>query len=569
MISLNALKITHRFGILIAVFTLGFVVFGGWAFKTLQDLKVNGPLYQRIVQGKDLIADVAPKMLSISDAYMVANELTGELTQEPQERLVVKLKALRANYEARHAFWAKEGLGDQINEVLIKQAHVPAVAFHAILFERFIPAVRTHNFAAVNATLIELKVQYELHRKLIDQVIELADRRTHADESAARQRIESATNQLLLVLAFSMVCGVGIAVAIVRGLLRSLGGEPAYAVEITRAIADCDLTKTVLTKSGDASSLLAGMKNMQESLSKMIGEVDRSVKKLAKAATHLEITAGIDLSQGSGGGGADASMAAAVQEMSSSVAEITSTMEELSASSTQIAENSKSVVAVANQTWESSKKGSEAMQRLLMRMSDIRDDNQSSLREIVELGSKSQQISKVMVIINSIADQTKLIAFNAALEASSAGDAGKRFSVVASEIRRLADSVTDSTGEIEVKIQEIQGSISRLVIASEKGASAIDAGMEASSNTADHLGQLVSAASHTTSAAEQISHSTQQQKTASSQVVVALREIANASAHTAQSIRDVSEISNVMSTMSGELSELVKRFRLIDAGKSN
>ena len=73
-----------------------------------------------------------------------------------------------------------------------------------------------------------------------------------------------------------------------------------------------------------------------------------------------------------------------------------------------------------------------------------------------------------MEIINTVGDQTKLIAFNAALEASSAGEAGKRFSVVASEIRRLADSVTDSTSEIESKISEIQDSISRLVITSEK-----------------------------------------------------------------------------------------------------
>jgi methyl-accepting chemotaxis protein len=197
-------------------------------------------------------------------------------------------------------------------------------------------------------------------------------------------------------------------------------------------------------------------------------------------------------------------------------------------------------------------------------MGDIRADNQHSLQEIVELGAKSKEISKVMEIINTIADQTKLIAFNAALEASSAGEAGKRFSVVASEIRRLADSVTDSTSEIETKIQEIQDSISRLVITSEKGGSIITSGMEASTSTARSLDDLVNAASHTSSAAQQISLSTQQQKTASNQVVVALREIVTASSHAAQSIGRISQISHEMTVMSAELGNTVQQFKLAE-----
>jgi methyl-accepting chemotaxis protein len=259
-----------------------------------------------------------------------------------------------------------------------------------------------------------------------------------------------------------------------------------------------------------------------------------------------------------------ANQASTSTEMSATVAEITSTMEELSASSTQIAEHSKSVVDIANHTWENSKKGAEAMQIVLGKMGDIRNENQISLREIVELGSKSKEISKVMVIINSVADQTKLIAFNAALEAASAGESGRRFGVVAAEIRRLADSVTDSTSEIEKKISEIQDSINRLVITSEKGAVGIADGMSATANTADRLGELVGAASQTSSAAQQISLSTQQQKTASNQVVVALREIVTASSHTAQSINRISQVSHDMTATSVELREMVGQFKLTE-----
>ena len=256
------------------------------------------------------------------------------------------------------------------------------------------------------------------------------------------------------------------------------------------------------------------------------------------------------------------SQAATSSEMSSSVAEITSTMEELSASSTQIAEHSKSVVDISNTTFENAKRGSESMQLVMNKMGDIQHDNQSSLNDILELGSKSKEISKVMEIINAVADQTKLIAFNAALEAASAGESGRRFGVVAAEIRRLADSVTDSTGEIEGKIGQIQDAISRLVITSEKGANGIASGIDATEHTATRLEDLVDAASQTSSASQQISLSTQQQKTASNQVVLALREIVTASSNTANSISRISDISHEMNQLSSELDTLVNRFKI-------
>ncbi len=200
------------------------------------------------------------------------------------------------------------------------------------------------------------------------------------------------------------------------------------------------------------------------------------------------------------------------------------------------------------------------MQHLEERMVEIQQDSNTNLDEILALGSKSKEISMVMDIINTLADQTKLIAFNAALEASSAGEAGKRFSVVASEIRRLADSVTDSTYEIEGRVQEIQDSISRLVVTSEKSANSIELGRQVSSKTASDLITLVEAASRTSNAAQQISLSTKQQKTASSQVVIALHDIANASSHNAQSVRGITEISEQLVQMAINLSELVSEF---------
>lgn len=562
---LRNIKLSHRFAILIGLFALGFIVYGVWSFKTLNELKVNGPIYQRIVQGKDLIADILPPPEYVIESYLVALQLSDAGDKNEQNRLIERFKKLKGEYDERHAFWLKEDLGADLSEVFMKQADPLAAGFYTIAFNEYIPAIKKSDKEAARQAMQRMKSAYELHRAAIDKVVALAGKRNEADEASAKAHIQSASQLLLAILLISLAAAVAVATMILRGLSAHLGGEPAYAVKIAHAIADCNLNINIETRAGDETSLLAAMKAMQASLALIIGNVNRCVRRLEQAATRLAGTGGLEADNDFHQQDVGHSMAAAAEEMSSTVVEITSTMEELSASSTQIADHSTSVVSIANATWENSKKGSDSMQRLLGLMGDIRVDNQSGLKEILELGVKSKEISKVMEIIDSIAGQTKLIAFNAALEAASAGDAGRRFGVVASEIRRLADSVTDSTKEIEGKIQEIQESISRLVITSEKGTGTIAAGMQASADTARNLDELVDAASHTSSAAQQISLSTQQQKTASSQVVSALHEIVGASAHTAHSIRNITEIGNEMNEMSRELSALVKQFKLAGA----
>ena len=211
--------------------------------------------------------------------------------------------------------------------------------------------------------------------------------------------------------------------------------------------------------------------------------------------------------------------------LSSSVVEISSTMEEFTSTASQIAQHSQGVVQRADNTLEDTKNGAAEVENLAFKVNDISSNIQENVSEIVELGRKSKEINKVMEIINNIANQTKLIAFNAALEAASAGESGKRFSVVAVEIRRLADNVVESTTEIEAKITEILDSVNRLVMSSEKSFQLIQEGQEYASRTVAMLIESVESVEETANAARQISLSTQQQQIASSQVVTALKDI--------------------------------------------
>lgn len=349
--------------------------------------------------------------------------------------------------------------------------------------------------------------------------------------------------------------GMVLLIAVLLAILisRSISKPITELVAAMKHMAQGDMTVQVRgAMRGDEVGILArAALDMQRQLHGLAGEVRSLAGQVYKAVQDIANSV--------------AGQAAGSSQMSASVAEITSTVEELSASSTQIAENSHAVVEIAKLTYENSIKGQQAMTEVADKTTEIQNDNQNSLHEILELARCSKEITKVMEIINTVADQTKLIAFNAALEAAGAGDAGRRFGVVASEIRRLADSVTESTGEIERRINQIQEAINRLAVTSEKGVGTILAGMESASHTRDSLAELVEAARQSSSAAQQISLSTQQQKTASSQVVIALREIVSASSHTAESITCISEISKELARLSNELEQVLTRFKLRQA----
>lgn len=249
-------------------------------------------------------------------------------------------------------------------------------------------------------------------------------------------------------------------------------------------------------------------------------------------------------------------------QLSSSVMEISSTMEEFSSTAVQIAQHSQKVADNTEDSQLDINKCVYGMENLAIKMNEINLDNENNLREILALGRKSKEINKVMEIINSIASQTKLIAFNAALEAASAGEAGKRFSVVAVEIRRLADNVVESTTEIEGKITEIMSAVDRLIMASEKGSKSIHEGEEYSGKTLEMLGVVVNGAELTNNAAKQISLSTHQQQIASSQVLIALREIEDGTRCSTRSIQQISNISKDLAEISQEFKALMDRFLL-------
>lgn len=212
-------------------------------------------------------------------------------------------------------------------------------------------------------------------------------------------------------------------------------------------------------------------------------------------------------------------------EQSTGVKEIVSTMEDADKLFKNIEGKVGDVTLVAYKTADEVQTGISSLEENMRKMQQITESNIETIAGIKALSEKIDSIWEIVTIINGIADQTKIIAFNAELEASSAGEAGKNFHIVANEIRRLADSTMESTHEIKDRITEIQHSSDNLIITSEGGTEKIHEGCELTDKVSQNFSSIKNAAEITAESAQDIQVIVGQQTAAFEQIVVTLKQI--------------------------------------------
>ncbi len=218
--------------------------------------------------------------------------------------------------------------------------------------------------------------------------------------------------------------------------------------------------------------------------------------------------------------------AATSQDQSAAVKEIVATMTDNNALSENISSKIKDVASLAGKTSTDVTGGVAFLADNVKQLNEIATANSQTIGGIKSLGEKIDNIWDIVTLINSVADQAKIIAFNAELEASSAGEAGKNFHIVATEIRRLADGIIDGTREIKERITEIQQSSDSLILASESGTEKINSGVNSAAALSQRFESIKNASEITAASASDITQIIQQQVAASEQILITLKQIA-------------------------------------------
>lgn len=266
-------------------------------------------------------------------------------------------------------------------------------------------------------------------------------------------------------------------------------------------------------------------------------ELDSAVSRIQSSVVELDVASG--------------QQAQSAREQATATVQVTSTLRELVAASKQISENAAQVASLSQEAARSADQGVDAVSGMDTGMTTIRNQVDAVVEHMLELGKQSQRAGGILDIINELSEQTNILAINATIEAVGAGEAGKRFTVVADEIRRLADRVGESSREIRQLIDDMRAAANTTVMVTEEGSKAVDEGSRSVTRITDLWRKIADGVSNTAEAAREIELSTQQQTTAVEQVNAALLEVS-------QGAREGEVTAEQARSMSRELAELAE-----------
>jgi methyl-accepting chemotaxis protein len=249
--------------------------------------------------------------------------------------------------------------------------------------------------------------------------------------------------------------------------------------------------------------------------------------------------------------------ASGATEQASAVSEVSTTIEELGSTARQIAIAAEQVAEASSQTLENLSEGQDAVDNSIQAMERIRGRMQDVSTRVLNLGERSQQIGEIIDLINDLSDETHLLALNAAIEAAGAGEHGRRFAVVAAEVKSLANRALAAAKEVKGVIAEIQQATNAAVLAAEEGGKEVERGVELAHSAGQVMDNIVMVAERTAQSSAEISLATAQQQSASEQVVETMREIADVARQTAAGSRQMAESAQMLTAIAERLHGIV------------
>ncbi|MCL5237808.1 MAG: methyl-accepting chemotaxis protein [Nitrospirae bacterium] len=393
--------------------------------------------------------------------------------------------------------------------------------------------------------MVTVDDKYQVLNKSLHDLLELENRLSKEQYEFSLKSFNSASVIFVLVLAVSIAISVVISLIITRLITTSI----KEAIQVTQKIAEGDLTQEVEVVSDDEiGQLLSAIKTMDEKLKSVLAETKSAADNLASASQELSASS--------------EQMSRGMTEQSTRASQIAASSEEMSQTVVDIAKNSSNMASSAVETTRIAKDGEEIVSRSVQEVKAIADTVNESAKLMSDLGDRSRQIGDIIDVIKDIADQTNLLALNAAIEAARAGEQGRGFAVVADEVRKLAERTSKATAEIGGMIGAIQNEVERAVENMDSGTKRVEIGVEFSTKAGSALHSIVSSVEGLQSMVQQIASATEEMSTTSEQISGDIDMIASVSKETSSSSGQIAKSAADLARLSSGLQRVVAQFKV-------
>jgi methyl-accepting chemotaxis protein len=379
--------------------------------------------------------------------------------------------------------------------------------------------------------------------EMCDRIVEAHTKQSgllkiNSENTYARVRNILAGISVLIIFLSTMIAGL---------LKRSVVRPLQKAVQSANMLAAGDLTANLeITGKDEMSSLLGAMQNTSVILREMVRNIKNSADNLASAS--MQLSAGSE------------EMSRNALEESNRASQVAIASEEMTQTVMDMAKNAASIAVSSTEASEAAKKGGEMVNRTVKDIDAIALTAAESSRIVQTLGDRSKEIGNIIGVISDIADQTNLLALNAAIEAARAGEHGRGFAVVADEVRKLAEQTTTATKEIEQTIGSIRKEVEKAISAMDNTASKVKSGVALANESGTALGHIVTGVTGLQSMIQQIASATEEMSATTDEIAKDIGHIANSAKENSSAAEQTTQSSVEMSNLAVNLQQIVGRF---------
>ncbi len=331
--------------------------------------------------------------------------------------------------------------------------------------------------------------------------------------------------------------------------IEAIVGPIRESEKVLEVLASGDLTARLEGEyRGNYRRLQQYVNNLGESLDNVIYEVNEAVHATASASSEISSSA--------------EQMASGAQEQSVQTSEVATAVEQMTSTILQTSQNASSASESAKKSGEIATEGGEVVIQTVSGMNRIAEVVQRAANMVNELGKSSDQIGEIIQVIDDIADQTNLLALNAAIEAARAGEQGRGFAVVADEVRKLAERTTKATKEIESMIKQIQEDTSDAVSSISEGTDEVAKGRELANKAGDALKEIITSSKEVEDLIGQVAVAGEEQSSAAEQISKNIEAITSVSHESAAGTQQIARAAEDLNNLTDNLQNIVEKFRI-------